>query len=251
MSTLVAQPFDVILRDGTTLRLRSPEPDDHDALLAFFRGLSQQSLYRRFHGLPSVDERLVEPLTSVDWQESGALVGSIDDEIVAVANFVRLRDPAAAEVAFAVSDEYQRRGIGTRLLEQLSGLAGELGIERFVAMVLPENRQMLGVFEAVGFVVTREVAGGEVELSFPIAPTERYLESVATRDHEAVVASLRPFFEPARRRVAARSAASSSGTSSKRTSQAPRTRSTALASRWRAFARTPRSRRSRIPSTSS
>jgi acetate---CoA ligase (ADP-forming) len=196
MSTLVAQPFDVILRDGTTLRLRSPEPDDREALLEFFHGLSQQSLYRRFHGLPSVDERLVEPLTSVDWQESGALVGSIDDEIVAVANFVRLRDPAAAEVAFAVADEYQRRGIGTRLLEQLSGLAGELGIERFMAMVLPENRQMLGVFEAVGFVVTREVAGGEVELSFPIARTERYLESVATRDHEAVVASLRPFFEP-------------------------------------------------------
>ena len=31
---------------------------------------------------------------------------------------------------------------------------------------------------------------------FPIAPTERYLEHVGSRDHEAVVASLRPFFEP-------------------------------------------------------
>ena len=76
--------------------------------------------------------------------------------IVAVANFVRLRDPKAAEVAFAVADEYQRRGIGTRLLEQLAALAGGLGIERFVAEVLPDNRQMLGVFEAVGFAVTRE-----------------------------------------------------------------------------------------------
>ena len=198
MSTLVAQPFDVILRDGTTLRLRSPGPTDDETLLEFFRGLSERSLYRRFHGLPSVDERLVEPLTSVDWQESGALVGSIDDEIVAVANFVRLRDPSAAEVAFAVADEYQRRGIGTRLLEQLAALAGGMGIERFIAVVLPDNRQMLGVFEAVGFAVTREIAGGEVELSFPIAPTERYLRK--RRDAatiEAVVASLRPFFEPA------------------------------------------------------
>ena len=57
---------------------------------------------------------------------------------------------------------------------------------------------MLGVFEAVGFAVTRDVAGGEVELTFPIAPTQRYRESVESRDHEAVVASLRPFFEPAR-----------------------------------------------------
>ena len=33
--------------------------------------------------------------------------------------------------------------------------------------VLPDNRQMLGVFEAVGFAVTRDVAGGEVELDLP------------------------------------------------------------------------------------
>ena len=227
MSTLVAQPFDVILRDGTTLRLRSPGPTDDETLLEFFRGLSERSLYRRFHGLPSVDERLVEPLTSVDWQESGALVGSIDDEIVAVANFVRLRDPSAAEVAFAVADEYQRRGIGTRLLEQLSTLAGGLGIERFIAVVLPDNRQMLGVFEAVGFAVTREIAGGEVELSFPIAPTER-VPAKASRAATirrssrrfARSSSPRPSPSSARRAAAGPSAASSSGTSSRRTSRA-------------------------------
>ena len=55
---------------------------------------------------------------------------------------------------------------------------------------------MLGVFEAVGFELTRELAGGEIEVQFPIAPTERYETRVAERDHLAVVASLRPFFEP-------------------------------------------------------
>jgi len=139
---------------------------------------------------------MVAPLTSADPREAGALVGCVDDRIVAVANFARLRDPKAAEVAFAVADDYQRRGIGTRLLEQLAARAGALGVERFVAEVLSDNRQMLGVFEAVGFAVTRDVAGGEVELTFPIAPTQRYRESVESRDHEAVVASLRPFFEP-------------------------------------------------------
>ena len=196
MSTLLDRPLDVILRDGATLRLRSPQPEDAEALLDFFRGLSEQSLYRRFHGYPQLDLQLVEPLVKADGREAAALVGAIDDEIVAVANFVRLRDPTAAEVAFAVADEHQRRGIGTRLLEQLAALAGALGVERFVADVLPDNREMLGVFEAVGFEATRDVGGGEVELTFPITPTERYLESVASRDHLAVVASLRPFFEP-------------------------------------------------------
>ena len=65
-----------------------------------------------------------------------------------------------------------------------------------MAEVLPDNRRMLGVFEALGFELTRELAGGEVEITFPIARTERFEELLAERDHVAVTASLRPFFEP-------------------------------------------------------
>ena len=56
---------------------------------------------------------------------------------------------------------------------------------------------MLGVFERAGFELTRELAEGVVEVEFPIAATERFERSVEERDHTAVVASLRPFFEPA------------------------------------------------------
>ena len=61
---------------------------------------------------------------------------------------------------------------------------------------MADNRDMLGVFEAVGFELTRELEGGELEVQFPIASTERYRERVEERDHAAVTASLRPFFEP-------------------------------------------------------
>ncbi len=190
---------DVILRDGRTLRLRPPGRDDAEALLAFFGGLSQRSLYLRFHGLPEISPRLGESVLEPDWREHGALLGAlVDDEgerVVAVANYVRLRDPKLAEAAFTVADEHQGRGIGTRLLEQLAARAAEVGIERFVAYVLPDNRAMLGVFEAAGFELTRELESGELEVQFPIAPTETYREHVDARDHEAVVASLRPFFE--------------------------------------------------------
>ena len=65
-----------------------------------------------------------------------------------------------------------------------------------MAEVIADNRKMLGVFEALGFELTRELAGGEVEVTFPIARTERFEERVSERDHVAVTASLRPFFEP-------------------------------------------------------
>ncbi len=198
--TSVADAVDVILRDGRTLRLRPPRREDEDALLEFFGSLSERSLYRRFHGYPRIDARLVEPLLEPAWAERGALLGALADEegerVVAVANYVRLRDPAAAEAAFAVADAHQRRGIGTRLLERLAARASEVGIERFVAEVLADNRDMVGVFEAAGFELTRELDGGELEVRFPIVPTEQYRERVEERDHTAITASLRPFFEP-------------------------------------------------------
>jgi acetate---CoA ligase (ADP-forming) len=192
-----AGAVDVILKDGGTLRLRPPAAADAGALLAFLRSLSDRSLYLRFHGIRTLDESLAETLVEPDWVERGALVGWLGDRVVGVANYVRLRDPAVAEAAFMVADAEQGRGIGTRLLEQLAGRAAETGISSFVAEVLAENRQMLSVFTGAGFDVVRELEHGEVEVSFPIAATEAFQARVEERDHVAVAASLRPFFEPA------------------------------------------------------
>ena len=129
-----------------------------------------------------------------DWDERGALLGTLPTtgrsrrrgrELCPAARSRRRRG------RFAVADAYQRRGIGTRLLEQLAQRAASVGIERFVAEVMADNRDMLGVFEAVGFELTRELAGGEIEVEFPLAATEGFETSVAERDHVAVTASLR------------------------------------------------------------
>jgi acetyl coenzyme A synthetase (ADP forming)-like protein len=191
---------DVILREGATLRLRAPTREDTPRLLAFVERLSPESRYFRFHGLPPIGPRLVEPFLDPDWDERGALMGTLAGEdgerVVALGTWSRLRDRTGAEAAFAVEDEFQRQGIGTRLVEQLASLAAEVGIERFVAEVLPTNLSMLRVFERVGFAITRELEGGVIEVVFPVAATESYRASVDTRDHLGVVASLQPFFSP-------------------------------------------------------
>ena len=192
---------DVILRDGGTLRLRSPRSDDADALLGFFSALSERSFYLRFHGSPTVRASLVEPFLAPDWVERGALVGTLaggdGEHIVALASYARLRDPTTAEVAFTVADDQQGRGIGTRMLEQLAQRAAAVGIERFVADVMGENAAMMSVFEDAGFGVSRALDQGIFEVTFSIEPTDAYRGHVEERDHLAVVASLRPFFAPA------------------------------------------------------
>jgi acetyl coenzyme A synthetase (ADP forming)-like protein len=190
------QTVDVILRDGSTLRLRPPVADDAEAVREFFGRLSEQSLYLRFHGIQRVGDELVAHFLEPDWSDNGAYIGMLEDRVVALGTYARLRDPSTAEAAFTVADEYQRRGIGTRLLEQLAHRAESVGIERFVAIVLPQNRQMLRVFESAGFEITRELAHGEMEISFPLRPTEAYRERVESRDHVATAASLKPFFTP-------------------------------------------------------
>ncbi len=196
-----AGAVDVILRDGGTLRLRPPTAADADALVAFFEHLSERSRYLRFHGVRAVGRPLVEDDLEPDWVERGALLGTLagdegGERVVALASWVRLRDPQAAEIGFAVADDEQGRGIGTRLLEQLALRGRESGIERFVADVLADNRAALGVFADAGFELAHELGGGEVELRFPIASTEGFRERVEARDHVAVSASLRPFFTP-------------------------------------------------------
>ncbi len=140
--------------------------------------------------------RLVEPFLEPDWEDRGSLAGLLDERVVGLASYARLRDPAAAEVAFAVADDLQGYGLGTRMLERLAERAAARGIERFVAEVAADNRPMLQVFEGAGMKLTRELEGGEFEVTFPIAPTESYRVKVDERDHVSVVASLKPFFEP-------------------------------------------------------
>ena len=194
-------PVDVILRDGTTLRLREPTSADIDGLVAFFSHLSERSRFLRFHGLGTGGPEIARTFVDPDWHELGALVGTLGDaggeRIVALGSYARLREATTAEAAFAVEDAMQRRGIGTRLLEQLAERAAAHGIESFVAEVLPENDAMLRVFEDVGFRPHRALSEGVYEVRFSIEPSAVYRERVDERDHVAVRASLEPFFRPA------------------------------------------------------
>jgi len=100
MALAAPEVRDVILRDGSTLRLRPPRASDLDAVLDFFGALSEQSVYWRFHGFPSLTAATVEPFLDPDWDEQGSLVGALSgdgetEQIVALASFVRLQTPRA------------------------------------------------------------------------------------------------------------------------------------------------------------
>ena len=189
---------DVVLRSGSTLRLRPIRPEDAPALLTFYRKLSPDSLYFRFFSLPNLDEAKAGSFCRVDYENLFALVGEAAGRIVAVAHYFRdPRNVERAEVAFTVEDALQGQGVGTRLLERLAEIARKNGISIFEAEVLGHNRRMIDVFHNCGFDTTqRRFDDGVEKVVIAITPTARYEERSAARSGEAASASMKLLFEP-------------------------------------------------------
>jgi len=141
--------IDAVLADGGSVRIRPIKPGDAAAHRAFFAHQSRQSVYFRFFGYrSSLTDAEVTHFTTVDYRGRMAFVAFVGDEMVAVGRYDRLAGGDEAEVAFAVADAHQGRGLATLLLEHLGTYAASQGIRRFSADTLLDNRRMLRIFEA-------------------------------------------------------------------------------------------------------
>ena len=190
----------LILRDGSTAFLRPSEPSDKDALREFFRELSPESRKRRFFSSAKPSDALLEkqsdssnPRTQLTLIVSRIVGGK--PRIIATGSYVA-RDETTAEVAFAVGDEFQGRGLGGLLLERLALLAARNGFTRFWALTRIENRLMLETFRQSGFPLHAKVEDECVEIDFSVAPSEDSLSRSEMRDRVFTTASLLPFFRP-------------------------------------------------------
>ncbi|GAA3718593.1 bifunctional GNAT family N-acetyltransferase/acetate--CoA ligase family protein [Terrabacter ginsenosidimutans] len=189
---------DVVLRDGTVAHVRPITPDDAEGVRHFHSLQSAESIYLRFFApLRELSDRDIHRFTHVDHHDRVALVATLDSEIIGIGRYDRI-DPTSAEVAFNISDHFQGKGIGSVMLEHLAAIAQEMGINRFVAEVLPQNRKMLTVFKEAGYEVTHHIEDGVVEVSFDISPTEQSKAVQLSREHRAEARSMHTILFPER-----------------------------------------------------
>lgn len=163
----------VALRDGKTVVARPIEPGDREAFLATFERLSEESRYLRFlTPVPRLTESQIDYLIEVDHHDHEALIAfELESGVgVGIARFVRdSENPSVAEAAVAVADDWQGRGVGKTLCRLLADRAREEGIERFDAILLTRNKNMLSVLESIGptRVVSSDSGTIAVEVSLP------------------------------------------------------------------------------------
>ena len=170
------------LNDGTQVEIRQISPQDSERLQTAHGRLSPEARYRRFLAAkPELTDADARYLVEIDGADHFALVATttVDGErgaIVAVARYVRAPDdPAAAEFAIVVGDDYQRQGLAAALLERLSTAATKRGIRRFRATMLSDNVAIFRLLEQLAEgeleVVNRgEISEVEVELPAARAP---------------------------------------------------------------------------------
>ena len=187
---------DVVLRDGTVAHVRPIRPSDTDGIHRFHSGQSDESIYLRFFApLRRLSDADVHRFTHVDYVDRVALVVTLREDIVGIGRYDRI-DARSAEVAFNISDHYQGKGIGSVLLEHLAAIARDVGITRFTAEVLLQNRKMLSVFSDAGYDVTRHIEDGVVEVGFDIEPTDSSKAVAMSREHRAEALSVAAILHP-------------------------------------------------------
>ncbi|WP_231633218.1 GNAT family N-acetyltransferase, partial [Streptomyces clavuligerus] len=196
---------DVVLRDGSTARIRPITPDDAGRLVSFYEQVSDESKYYRFFApYPRLTDRDVHRFTHHDYVDRVGLAVTVGGEIIATVRYDRidgLGRPASApaeeaEVAFLVQDAHQGRGVASALLEHIAAVARERGVRRFVAEVLPANTKMIKVFRDAGYTQRRSFEDGSVHLTLDLEPTEKSLAVQRGREQRAEARSVQRLLAP-------------------------------------------------------
>ncbi|WP_323011887.1 GNAT family N-acetyltransferase [Castellaniella sp.] len=152
----------MVLDNGQEWLLRPIRPEDATLLQEFIRNLSDESRYMRFVSmLRELTPRMLARYTRIDYDREVALVATVQvpnpenrgllrERIVGFAHYLRNADGQGAEYALVIADDWQRRGLGSKLMTSLLQVARRQGLVYIEGIVLSSNRAMLGLMTSLG-----------------------------------------------------------------------------------------------------
>jgi ribosomal protein S18 acetylase RimI-like enzyme len=158
-------------RGGPLLLVRPLRDGDVGTIEALFARLSEASRRSRFNGpKPFLGEEELRLLATIDATRH-ALVAYVDRDPRPVAIARLVRDGRRAEIAFAVADAYQRRGIGSALTAELLADARAAGVAEVEALVSSDNPAALALLTRVLRTFDMRLDGPDLSIRAPIAAT--------------------------------------------------------------------------------
>ncbi|MEX2546781.1 MAG: GNAT family N-acetyltransferase [Chloroflexota bacterium] len=157
------------------VRVRAIRPTDALELERFYAALSPESRRTRFFSVESTlshGQSLSFCTTDHDHREGFVAVvdgGPVGQERIVGHLCLEPDGEDAAEVAIAVADEFQRRGIGRRLMAAGTAWARRERIARFTATMLASNPPIHRLLVGLGLPArVRSVGGGVAEITIDL-----------------------------------------------------------------------------------
>lgn len=142
------------MHTAALVQVRPIDSRDADAFSAWFGRLSDESRRKRFLGpKPRLSARELTYLTDVDHVGHTALVAvDAGGRMIGEARYATAEPGArTADFAVTVADEWQGRGVGTRLAAQVIQAARANGMHRLTALTLWENDAAIALLRRLGF----------------------------------------------------------------------------------------------------
>jgi GNAT superfamily N-acetyltransferase len=155
--------------EGVQVTVRPAKPVDERRIQEHFYNLDKDDVVARFfHEKTSFLKEEVEGVSQIDYVKDLTVVAVVGEfgfgRVVGIGEY--LIDPATniAEIAFSVSKDYQKKGMGKILIRKLASAARENHISGLVAFTSPRNRGMIKLFNQLPYKVQSSFDGDMLTL---------------------------------------------------------------------------------------
>ncbi len=161
------------LRGGGEYTVRPIHPNDAQMLQQLVLSLSPESRYLRFvSSMTELPPSMLARFTLIDYDremalvavlkerstatdDAGAVTETETERIVGVSRYITNPDQSSCEFSLLVADDFNGKGLGSRLMESIMDVAREKGLAEIEGLVLAHNAGMLKLMKGLGFAVKR------------------------------------------------------------------------------------------------
>ncbi len=140
--------------DDEKITIRPAKPVDERRIQEHFYNLDKNDIVSRFfHEKTSFVHEEMEGVSLVDYIKNLTMVAVVGEfgfgRVVAIGEYLLDDEKNMAEIAFSVSKDYQKKGLGKILQKKLFEAAHENGISGFYAYTSTQNKGMISLFNTL------------------------------------------------------------------------------------------------------
>lgn len=146
------------LKDGKPVLLRPIKPEDEERFKRLFLSLSPETMrFRFFQIIKDIPHETMTRYCNIDYDREVAIVAEFPQskEVIGAARLIVEPNMKNAEFAVLVSDHWQGKGLGVKLMDYVMQLARDMKLHSIYGLVIYDNYKMLKLMEKLGFNVER------------------------------------------------------------------------------------------------